>query len=367
MDRANAVIVGGGVVGCAIAAELAARCTDVFLLEQLPRVGMATSTRNSGVIHSGLYYPPGTLKARHCVDGNRLTYEFCQAHGVAHKRTGKLIVATSTEEEQAAEELLARGRANGIDGLEMVSQDFLRHREPHVRGRRALFVPTSGLVESEELVRANARLASERGAHMVTHARVHGLEPERDFVRVLSSVGELETRVVVNSAGLFADEVAALAGNRSYRIYPCRGEYYEAVRPKSHLINFLVYPLPDPRGRSLGVHLTRTLHGTLLFGPNARYIDDKNDYEKDLEPAESFCERVRKLLPQVEPADLRPAYSGIRAKRVPAGEKETADFIIERDPRHPHVIHLVGIESPGLTAAPSIARQVATMVAETLS
>jgi glycerol-3-phosphate dehydrogenase len=222
------------------------------------------------------------------------------------------------------------------------------------------------LVESEELVKAYARQATEQGANLVTHARLEALEPGKDFLRVRSSVGEIEARLLVNAAGLEADEVAALAGNRGYRIYPCRGEYYEAVGSKSHLVQGLVYPLPDPKGRSLGVHLTRTLHGRLLFGPTARYIEDKNDYERDLEPAESFCEKVRKLLPQIEPGDLRPAYSGIRPKRVPAGEKESTDFLIERDPNFPHVIHLIGIESPGLTAAPSIARQVAEMVRETL-
>ena len=368
MERANVVIIGGGIVGCAIAAELAARTSDVFVLEQMPRVGMATSTRNSGVIHSGIYYAPGSLKARHCVEGNRLTYEFCAAHDVPHKRSGKLVVATTPEEEHELEQLLARGRQNGVEALEIISADELRKREPHVAGRAALWVPSTGKVESEGLVKAFAALAAQRGAYIATDARLESVDPRPGSVRaVATNVGEIEARVSINAAGLFADEVAALFGNRSYKIYPCRGEYWEVTGPKASWVNGLVYPAPDPTGLSLGVHLTRTLWGTLLLGPNARYVTDKNDYEHDLEPRESFCARAQKLLPQLQPEDLRPGYSGLRAKLAPPGHHGIVDFIVERDPAFPHVIHLVGIESPGLTAAPSLARQVAQLVGETLS
>jgi L-2-hydroxyglutarate oxidase LhgO len=368
MERANVVIVGGGIVGCAIAAELAARTSDVFVLEQMPRVGMAASTRNSGVIHSGIYYPPGSLKARHCVEGNRLTYEFCAAHDVPHKRPGKLVVATSPEEEAQFQQLLERGRENGVEGLEMISAAQLRQREPRVAGRAALWVPSAGLVESERLVKAFAALAVQRGAYIATEARLERIEPRANSVRAAATnVGDIEAGVVVNAAGLFADEVAALFGNRSYKIHPCRGEYWEVVGEKASWVNGLVYPAPDPSGLSLGVHLTKTLGGTLLLGPNARYVADKNDYEHNLEPRESFCARAQKLLPLLQPEDLRPGYSGIRAKLAPPGHHGLLDFVVERDPQFPHVIHLVGIESPGLTAAASLARHVAGLVLETLT
>jgi len=368
MERANVVIVGGGVVGCAIAAELAARTTDVFVLEQMPRVGMATSTRNSGVIHSGLYYPPDSLKARHCVEGNRLTYAFCAAHDVPHKRTGKVVVGITEEEENQLTQLLERGRQNGVEGLELVSAKQLKQREPHVAGRAALWVPSAGLVESEPLVKAFAALAAQRGAYIATDARLESVTPRADSIRATAAnVGEIETRVFINAAGLFADEVAALFGNRAYTIYPCRGEYWEVAREKASWVNGLVYPAPDPTGLSLGVHLTKTLWGSLLLGPNARYVNDKNDYERDLEPRESFCARAQKLLPQLEPEDLRPGYSGLRAKLAPPGHRGLLDFVVERDPQFPNVIHLVGIESPGLTAAPSLARHVAQLATESLS
>ena len=251
MDEAKVVIIGGGVVGCAVAMEVSKRTGDVFVLEQMPKIGMGASTRNSGVIHSGLYYPPVSLKARHCVAGNRLTYEFCATHGVPHRRTGKLVVAVTEKEEGGLHGLLERGRANGIEGLRILDRPGVRAREPHVEGRAAIEVPTTGFVTSEELVKAYARVATEQGAEIVTHAKVEALEPQQNSTVVRSSTGEVEARCVVNCAGLFADEVAALAGNTRYRIYPVRGEYCEVIREKSHLIQALVYPMPHPEGLSL--------------------------------------------------------------------------------------------------------------------
>jgi glycerol-3-phosphate dehydrogenase len=373
MDRANVVIIGGGVVGCAIAAAASKTLSDVFVLEAMPKVGMGASTRNSGVIHSGLYYTAGSLKARHCLRGNQLTYEFCAAHNVPHRRTGKLVVATSEAEASLLPALVEKGRANGVEGLHIIDAAGIRAREPHIAGRAAINVSSTGIVLSEELVKAYARVATAQGANIVTNAKVTQLGPQGDCIRVTSEAGEIEARCVVNSAGLFADDVAALlagrgpeASGRPYEIYPVRGDYCEVVKSKAHLVNALVYPLPHPEHLSLGVHFTRTLWDTFLVGPTARYIQDKNDYESDPEPVEEFARRAKQMLPEIEAADLRPSYSGIRAKLVPPGGKGPADFIIERDANFPQVIHLVGIESPGLTSAPSIAEQVFAMITETL-
>ena len=185
MDRVNILIIGGGVVGCAIAAELAARWDNVFLVEQLPRLGMATSTRNSGVLHSGIYYPPGSLKARLCVSGNVMTKEFCAAHGVPHDNCGKLVVATQESEIAALEKLAANGRANGVEGLRIVDRARIRQREPHVSAVAALEVPSTGIVEAEALVKAYARIAVERGANILNHARVVELKPCADSIAVV--------------------------------------------------------------------------------------------------------------------------------------------------------------------------------------
>jgi len=371
-DSANVVIIGGGVVGCAVAMEVAAACEDVFLLEEMPQLGMGASSRNSGVIHSGIYYAKDSRKARHCVEGNRLTYEFCAAHGVQHRRTGKIVVAASTGEEPQLEALKKRGEENGVAGLRLIDRRELQAREPHVEGRAALEVPSSGLVISEDLVKAYARVAADRGAHVLTHSKVSALEAAGTGARVTSERGTIEARAVVNCAGLFSDEVAALTGFTKYHIQPTRGDYCEAVPSKAHLVHSLVYPLPEAGIYSLGVHLTKTLWGTLLVGPTARPVGSKTDYESGRVPVEEFARGARVLLPEIQEGDLRPAYSGIRAKLGPvdggAGRpKETADFVIERDPRVPCVIHMIGIESPGLTAAWSLAREVAGLVRETLA
>ncbi len=370
METANVVIIGGGVIGCAIAAELAARVDDVFVLEALPRLGMATSTRNSGVIHSGIYYPQNSLKARLCVAGNRLLHEFCAAHEVPHRRCGKIVVATHAEEVPRLEALKRNGEANGVEGLRLIDGAGIRAREPHVAGLAALEVPSTGILSSEDLVKAFARVAQSRGAHLVTHATVSGLATSGGRITVTSAAGEIEARCVINAAGLYADEVAAMLGGAGaaerYKIYPVRGEYCEVVRHRSHLVNALVYPMPHHQGLSLGVHLTKTVWGTVLVGPTARYVADKNDYERDREPVEVFAERARVLLPELRAEDLTPGYSGIRPKLVPAGV-QTPDFLIERDKDVPQVIHLAGMESPGLTAAPAIARHVAQMTSEILT
>ena len=364
-------------MGCAIASTLSTQWDDVFLLEALPKIGMLTSTRNSGVIHSGIYYPRGSLKARHCVRGNQLTYEFCAANGVPHRKIGKIVVASSAEEATELTALMENGRANGVEGLRIIDRAEIRAREPHVDGFCALEVPSTGIVSSEDLVKTCARLASARGAHVVTNARVERLESAGNSMRVFSTVGEIETRCLVNSAGLFADEVAGLLGSRmaEHRIYPVRGEYCELTREKQDLVRGLVYPLPHADGLSLGVHLTKTLSGSVLVGPTARYVASKNDYETDREPVEYFANLAKKLLPSITPSDFVPAYSGIRPKLVPppgssgAASKVTgiADFIIQSDPDFPRAIHLIGIESPGLTSALSITEHVTQFVGEILA
>jgi glycerol-3-phosphate dehydrogenase len=383
MERANIVIIGGGVIGCACAYELGARWQDVFLLESAPKVGMGASTRNSGVIHSGIYYEQDSLKARLCVEGSRLTYEFCAAHGVQHKRTGKLVVAADSDEEHKLEELAGKGRRNGVEGLEIVDRAAIRTREPHIEGHAALWVPSTGIVSAEDLVKTYARLAADRGAHILTHARAVSLSGCATGIEVGVEIGaadgaptheKVEARCVINCAGLYADEVAAMLGFTRYRIYPVRGEYAEIVRGRANLVRGLVYPLPHPEGMSLGVHLTRTVWGTVLVGPTARYVAEKDDYESDRVSVEEFSRGAQSLLPELKAEDLRLGYSGLRAKLVPpreAGGTEPAggpaDFVITRDPQVPAAIHLIGMESPGLTSALAIARHVAGLAAEVLN
>src|ERR1700691_1291174 len=192
MDQANILIIGGGVVGCAIARAVSARWQDIFLVEQNPKLGMATSSRNSGVVHSGIYYPKNSLKARHCLEGNRLTYEFCKKHNVPFRHTGKLVVAASAEEEGDLEALKKKGEDNGVEGLRIIGPEEIRKREPHIRGSAAMGVPSTGIVSAEELVHAFARVAAGQGAEIVNHARVVSLEPVAGAVRVGILIGDEE-------------------------------------------------------------------------------------------------------------------------------------------------------------------------------
>jgi len=377
VDQAKVVIIGGGVVGCAIARALSAKWDDVFLLEALPKLGMGASSRNSGVIHSGLYYTPGSLKARLCVRGNRLTYEFCASHGVPHKNCGKIVVASSRDEADELAKLIETGRANGLEGLRMIDRAAIRAREPHIEGYQAIEVPSTGIVSSEDLVKAYARVAIDQGANIVTNAKVERLGPSGSSIRVTSAAGEIEARCLVNAAGLFADEVAGLLGSKmsEHKIYPVRGDYCEIVRAKRDLVCGLVYPMPHADGLSLGTHFTHTLWGNVLIGPTARYVEDKNDYESNRVTLEEFALQAKRLLPEIEAGDLVPAHSGIRAKLVPppgarkrdSQGKGMADFIIEQDPDFRSVVQLIGIESPGLTSAPAIAEHVSEVASEILA
>jgi glycerol-3-phosphate dehydrogenase len=376
MDQANILIIGGGVVGCAIARAVSARWQDVFLVEQNPKLGMATSSRNSGVIHSGIYYQKNSLKARHCIAGNRMMYEFCEKHRVPYRHCGKLVVATNAQEAEDLAALKKKGETNGVEGLRLVGPEVIREREPHIRGVAALDVPSTGIVSAEDLVRSYARLATERGAHIVTRAKVVALEPKRDTIRVSLRIGDeedaqdetIEARCVINAAGLYSDEIAALLGNHSWKIYPLRGEYCEIRGPRTYLINALVYPMPHHHGLSLGVHFTKTLWGTVLLGPTAIYVEGKDNYERGRLGVADFVPGAKALLPEVEENDLQLGYSGLRPKIVPPDATDAhGDFVIMRDPKVPQAIQLVGIESPGLTSAPSIAEHVAQLTSEVLA
>jgi glycerol-3-phosphate dehydrogenase len=286
------------------------------------------------------------------------------------------VVASSAADEGELSSLAENGRVNGVRDLRIIDSEAIRAREPHVKGWQAIEVPSTGIVSSEDLVRAYARVAADQGANIVTHAKVEKLEVSGNRIRVTSAAGEIQARCVVNSAGLYADEVAGLLGSKmaEHKIYPVRGDYCELSRAKADWIRGLVYPMPHSQGLSLGVHFTRTLWGNTLLGPTARYVADKNDYERDRVPIEEFAQGARLLLPGIEAADLAPAHSGIRAKLTPPAQLTSgqfhgagmADFIIERDPEIPGVVHLMGIESPGLTSAPAIAEHVRDLVKEIL-
>jgi len=361
MEHVDVAVIGAGVTGLAAAREIARRGQSVVVLERHPRPGQDTSTHNSGVIHAGMYYPTGSLKARLCVDGRRRLYAFCAEHGVPHRKCGKLIVAHDAEELGQLEALKARGDANGVEGLAIVDRAFIASREPAVDAPHALWSPETGIVEAEALVRTLLRTGQDAGVMFLPGTAIVGADTTDRGIVVATANERIHAATVVNAAGLHADYVSRLLGAETFRIYPCRGEYVQLTPAKRTIVNGLVYPLPH--AHSLGVHIVKTLSDDVWLGPTARFQDDKDDYERDRLPVEAFLEPARRLLQGITLDDLRLGGSGIRPKLHPP-EESFADFMIRRDRSNPFVVQASGMESPGLTSCLAVGELVATLVVQ---
>jgi L-2-hydroxyglutarate oxidase LhgO len=366
----SVAVVGAGVVGLAAAAALARAGRFVVVLERHDGIAREITSRNSQVVHAGLYYPAGSRKAVLCVEGRELLYARCAEQGIAHRRLGKLVVATNEDEVAMLERIRVLGTGNGAPGLELVDAAEVRHLEPAVRAVAALCSPASGIVDAHAFALSFAAEAEAHGAIIALEAELVGLEPlgERHRLAVRRRGGDLETLVcdaVVNAAGLGAERVAQLAGidtrARGWRIYPCKGDYF-ALAPGAPLrFSRLVYPVPA--GAGLGIHVTLDLGGRIRFGPDAEYVDAQT-YQVDARKADRFADAVRRYVPSLEATWLSPDQAGLRPKLSGPGEG-FRDFVIEEESARglPGLVNLIGIESPGLTAAPAIARQVCQLLA----
>ena len=363
MEQIDVAVIGAGVTGLASALAVAERGRSVCVLERHPRAGLDTSTHNSGVIHAGIYYPTGTLKARLCVEGRHRLYGFCVKHHVPHAHCGKLIVASEDAEVAGLEALQRLGTANGVEGLELVDPGFIAQREPAVRGVAALFSPETGVVNAEELVKALLRAGEAAGAIFLPGTIVEGADRQAGGMVIRTGRESILARTVVNAAGLYADEVSRLLGGERFTIYPCRGEYAELTPAKRSLVKALIYPPPHATGHGLGTHLSRSTAANVWIGPTIRYQARKDDYEDDRLPLEAFVEPAQRLIPQITFDDLRLSGSGIRAKLHPPTES-FADFLIRRDRENPAVIQVSGIDSPGLTSCLAIGKLVGEIVSE---
>jgi L-2-hydroxyglutarate oxidase LhgO len=363
-------VIGAGVVGLACAAALARRGHGVVVLERGAGVGRETSSRNSGVIHAGLAHPADSLKTELCIAGRIALYERCGARGIAYRKTGKIIVASTTDELGALEAIHARGAANGLVGLRMLDGREVSALEPRVRVAAGLLVPDTGIVDAHELVASYQAELESAGGRVVLRTDVCGLSRDARGWHVDASEADgtrttLRARGVVNAAGLEAERIARLAGidvdAARYRLRPNKGDYFAVAPALGRLTERLVYPVPHGDG-GLGVHVTVDLGGRFRLGPDAEYVE-RVSYDVAPAKAAAFADAVRRYLPEIRPEHLAPDGAGVRPKLQGRGEA-FRDFVIAEESARglAGLVSLVGIESPGLTAAGAIAERVAGLL-----
>ncbi len=386
-------IVGGGIVGLATAMALTARQSlGVVVIEAEEKLAAHQTGNNSGVIHSGLYYKPGSLKARNCIEGREALYQFCAEHNIAHDHCGKVVVATQPVEIPRLNMLEERGRANGLDGIKRLTPAEIKEYEPHVAGIDGLWVPQTGIVDYVQVSNKYAELTEKAGGEIRKTTRFLGATRDGNELRLNTSKGELRARHLINCGGLHSDRVARLCGvDPKLKIVPFRGEYYELVPEKHYLINNLVYPVPDPAFPFLGVHFTRMIHGGVEAGPNAVLAFKREGYAKssfDLSDAmeiatyggfwqlarkhwqmsvgefyrsfskAAFVKALQRLLPELQEADVHPGGAGVRAQALEPNGALVDDFRIIESER---MVHVLNAPSPAATASISIGKEIAQM------
>ncbi len=398
-SRYNVTIVGGGIVGLAVALEITRRFPSVrlLLLEKEDHVGRHQSGHNSGVIHSGIYYKPGSLKAKLCVAGAAAMVEFCREHGIPHQICGKVIVATEEEEFPRLEELWRRGIANGLTGLKSIGPEELREIEPNATGLRAIVVPSTGITNYAAVCDKYAELITAQGGTILTSHAVCGLKRTANEIVVETNHGAFSTASLINCAGLFSDRISRMAGDDpQVMIVPFRGEYYDLLPERASLVRGLIYPVPDPRFPFLGVHFTRRVNGTVDAGPNAVLAFRREGYRRtdfnlrDLASSLSFpgfwrmgaknwrsgldefhrsfskaafVRALQRLVPAIQSTDLVPGGAGVRAQAVTREGALVDDFKFVPSDR---MLHVLNVPSPAATASIVIGRSIVETAANTL-
>jgi len=359
----DVVIIGGGVVGCAIARELSRYKTSIAVLEKEDDVGWGISCRNSGVVHAGFNNKPGTLMAQFCVEGNKSFAELCSQLDVPYKKIGKLVVAKKKEEIKGLQKLKQQGDTNGVDNLQIIDLNEVKRLEPNVEGIAALYSPETAITSPYLLTIALAESALDNGVSFFLNTQVKSITRlNNSHFKINTAKGEFISSYVINSAGLYADKIARMAGTKKYHLYPCRGEYHILDKNVSWLINHLVYPVPQAGAGGLGVHLTPTIDGNILIGPSNEYIKRKDNLSVTSSVMKMLSAEARELLPLISPGYIIRSYSGLRAKQAPSSEGGFWDFVIEESKTVENFINLIGIESPGLTAAQPIAKRVVEII-----
>jgi len=360
----DVLIIGAGVVGCAVARELSRYQLKVAVLEKESDVAAGTSGRNSAVIHAGFNNKPGSLMAELCVEGSQGFEELCAELDVDYKRTGKYLIAFDEQDLAILERLIRQGEANGVRGLRMAEPEEYRNAVPNAGEIGAMYSLETAIVNPFQYVTALAQYAAQNGGRFYFDEQVRGIEKSGDGYRVDTERGTFFSRCLVNSAGLHSGEIAAMTGVEGFRIYPCRGEYLILDKVASQELPIPIYPAPRAGIGGLGVHLTPTTNGNVIIGPSAEYIDDPEDYASTAPVMEKLWSEAVQLLPSLTRKQIIGSYCGNRAKLAPPSEGGFRDFVIQEFSEAPGAIQLIGIESPGLTASVPIARRVAGLLSK---
>lgn len=388
------IFIGGGIVGTASALQLLLKKNlRILLLEAEDSLARHQTGNNSGVIHSGLYYKPGSLKALNCTRGREMLYEFCQTHSIPFERCGKIVVATDESEIPALRMLEERGIANGLDGIKRLTKDEIKEYEPYANGIEALYIPQTGIVDYVAVTNKYAKLIIKNGGEIKLNAKASSIKVTCNEIVVVTENDEFKAKYLVNCAGLYSDKVARMSGiNPDVKIIPFRGEYYELKKEKQHLVKNLIYPVPDPQFPFLGVHFTRMIHGGVEAGPNAVLAFKRTGYKKtDIDLSQIaemifysgfwkmakkyykmgfeefrrsfskklFVKSLQKLIPDLTEDDIVPGGSGVRAQALDRDGKLLDDFrIIQTD----KMIHVLNAPSPAATASLSIGDTISDMI-----
>ncbi len=390
----NIIVIGGGIIGTATALSLKEHSNlRILIIETETELAHHQTGNNSGVIHSGLYYKPGSLKAKNCFEGRELLYQFCEQNDIPFKKCGKIVVATNEEEINSLEELYNRGIANGLNGIKKLTVEEIKNHEPHSSGIAGLFVPQTGIVDYTKVTNKYAQLFSDAGGLIQTNCKFLSLKNSSDELIVITTKEEFRTKLIVNCGGLYSDRIAKLCGvDPGLQIIPFRGEYYKLKKEKEYLVNNLIYPVPDSRFPFLGVHFTRMMKGGVEAGPNAVLAFKREGYSKkdfsfnDISQMitysgfwkmaskyysmgfeefyrsynkKAFVKALQKLVPEIQEDDIEPGGAGVRAQALEPDGKLVDDFRIVEAHK---MVHVLNAPSPAATASLSIGKTIAEIV-----
>jgi len=363
MKKFQVAVIGGGVIGSSIARELSRYDARVVVFESGSDVASQASKANSGVIHSGINYPSSSLKARLCVEGNRMFQSLAEELAVPVKWVGKFVVARNEDEIAELEHLKQVGESNNVPGLEILDGALVKKKEKNISCCGALWVPTAGITSPYQLTIALAENAAENDVKFLLETKVVEIKKQAHKFFINTTKGEFIADVVVNTAGVFCRDIVAMLEEPDFNVYPCRGEYLVLDKAYSWLVRSMIYPVPPKHMGVLGVHITPTVEGNILLGPSAEFITEAEDARTTKEMMVSLLKNAKEIVPALPDNAVINAYSGIRSKLASAENGGWADFRIEESRNTPGLINLLGIESPGLTAAPAIAKESTRIIA----